>query len=97
LRAAGHDVELTEHPNAPHAFDNPLGSVPASVGANFQTVRGCVIREELAGVLINAKTRAAFAYEDACVELNPHVGYDAAATEATKTSVKKFLKELFRL
>src|SRR5712691_1909081 len=31
LRAAGRDVEVTEYPNAAHAFDNPLGAQPAAV------------------------------------------------------------------
>jgi dienelactone hydrolase len=30
LRTAGSDVELTEYPNASHAFDNPLGAQPAT-------------------------------------------------------------------
>ena len=30
LRAAGHSVELTEYPDAPHAFDNPLYAQPAA-------------------------------------------------------------------
>jgi dienelactone hydrolase len=37
LRAAGRDVELTEYPNAPHSFDNPLGAQPAKVQPTFET------------------------------------------------------------
>jgi dienelactone hydrolase len=97
LRAAGRDVQLTEFPNAQHAFDNPLGPVPAAVVANGQTVRHCVIREEPMGVLINASTQERFTYKDPCVELNPHVGYDAAAAAAAKASITDFLKALFKL
>src|SRR5215831_6332494 len=97
LKAAGHDIEVTEYATAPHAFENPLGSVPAAVVANGQTVRHCIIREEPAGLLINASTHQPFSYKDPCVELNPHVGYDASATEAAKVSVKAFLKALFKL
>jgi len=97
LKAAGRDVQLTEYPDAPHAFDNPLGPVPDAVVNNGQTVRHCVIREEPAGLLINASTKQPFTYKDPCVELNPHVGHDAAATEAAKTSVKAILKTAFKL
>ena len=38
-----------------------------------------------------------FTYKDPCVELDPHVGYDAAATEASKKSVKEFLSTTFKL
>lgn len=44
-------------------------------------------------MLINASTRELFTYKDACIELNPHVGDDAAATEAAKTSVKQFYQQ----
>jgi dienelactone hydrolase len=97
LKAAGKDVQLTEYPNAPHAFDNPLGPVPAAAIAGGQSVRHCVIREEPVGLLIDASTREPFTYKDPCVELNPHVGYDAAATEAAKMSVKEFLRTVFKL
>ncbi len=97
LKSAGRDVQLTEYQNASHAFDNPLGPVPAAVLASAQTVRHCVIREEPAGLLINASTRQPFTYKDPCVELNPHVGHDAVATEAAKASMKDFLKSLFKL
>jgi dienelactone hydrolase len=97
LKAAGRDVQLTEYPDAPHAFDNPLGPVPAAVVTNGQTVRHCVIREEPAGLLINVSTQQPFTYKDPCVELNPHVGHDAAATETAKTSVKAILKTVLKL
>jgi dienelactone hydrolase len=96
LRSAGHDVLLTEYPNASHAFDNPLGPVPPAVVAGGQSVRSCTIREEPAGLLINASTREPFTYKDPCVELNPHVGYNAAATEAARSSTKNFLKSVFK-
>jgi dienelactone hydrolase len=97
LKAAGKDVQLTEYPNAPHAFDNPLGPVPAAVITGSQSVRHCVIREEPTGLLIDASTREPFTYKDPCVELNPHVGHDAAATKAAKVSIKEFLAAAFKL
>ena len=97
LKAAGRDVQVTEYPTASHAFDNPLGPVPAAVVAGGQTVRHCAIREEPVGLLIDASTREPFTYKDPCVELGPHVGYDAAATEAAKTSVKEIIKTVFKL
>jgi dienelactone hydrolase len=97
LKVAGKDVQLTEYPNAPHAFDNPLGPVPAAVITGGQSVRHCVIREEPTGLLIDASTREPFTYKDPCVELNPHVGHDAAATEAAKVSIKEFLGAVFKL
>jgi dienelactone hydrolase len=97
LRSAGGDVQLTEFPNASHAFDNPLGSLTPSVVKNAQTVRHCTIVEEATGQLINAATRKLFTYKDACVERDPHVGYDPAATLAAKQSVKDLLKSVFKL
>ncbi len=97
LRSAGRDVQLTEYPNAPHGFDNPLNSLTPSVNKNAQTVRHCTIREETTGQLINAATKQPFTYKDPCVELDPHVGYDPAATQAAKQSVKDLLKTVFKL
>lgn len=97
LRGAGRDVQLTEYPNAQHAFDNPLGSPTPVAVKGAQTVRGCVIGEEPKGVLINASTREPFTYKDACVERDPHVGYDAAATQAAKAAVKEVLRAAFKM
>jgi len=96
LKAAGRDVQVTEYPNAPHAFDIPL-LPPTLVVTGGQTVRHCVIREEPAGLLIDASTKQPFTYKDPCVELNPHVGFDPAATDAAKISVKQFLRTAFKL
>ena len=97
LRTAGRDVQLTEYPNAPHAFDNPLASLTPSVANDAQTVRRCKIVEEATGQLINAATKQPFTYKDACVERGPHVWYDPAAAQESKQSVKNFLKMTFKL
>lgn len=97
LRAAGHDVELTEYPNVWHAFDNPLGSTTPYISKGGQTVRHCSIREEPEGLLINAATKQPFTYKDACVELDPHLGTDLAAMADAKMRVKAFLKSAFKL
>jgi dienelactone hydrolase len=97
LKAAGRDAQVTEYPTASHAFDNPLGPVPPAVVAGGQSVRHCTIREEPTGVLINASTHQPFTYKDTCVEIGPHVGYDAAATETAKMSVKEILNTVFAL
>ena len=97
LRGAGRNVQLTEYPNAPHAFDNPLAGLTPSTVKNAQTVRSCTIREEATGQLINAATAQPFTYKDSCVERDPHVGYDPAATQAAKQAVKDLLKTVFKL
>jgi len=97
LRAAGRDVVLTEYPNAPHGFDNPLGAATPTASRNAQTVRRCVIKEEGQGVLVNTATKQPFTYKDACVERDPHVGHDAAATEAARQAVKAFLRAVCKL
>ena len=97
LRGVGRDVQLTEYPNAPHAFDNPLGSRTPARASTSQTVRDCVIREETVGILVNTATKEPFSYKDACVQRGPHTGHDAAATEAAKGAVKEFLKALFKV
>src|SRR6185295_13194636 len=97
LTTAKRDVKLTEYANAPHGFDNPLGATPPSVAKDAQTVRRCTIREDAAGKLINAATGQPFTYKDACVEHNPHVGYDLAAAAGARQEVGAFLTTLFKL
>jgi dienelactone hydrolase len=96
LKGAQADVTLTEYPNAPHGFDNPLGFVPARPAANDQSVRDCTIREGENGLLINAATNAPFTYKDECVKLGPHVGHDAEATQAVTVAVTEFLRAVLK-
>src|SRR4030095_13958746 len=84
LKAAGRDVQLTEYANAQHGFDNVLGSPTPTVAKNAQTVRRCRISEDAQGRLVNTATGQPFTYKDACVEHDPHVGHDAAATVAVR-------------
>jgi len=97
LKAAGRDVIITEYPNAPHSFDNPLGAQPAKVQPTFESVRTCRIQEVDDGVLINTATNQPFTYKDACVFHGPHTGYDPEAAQAAKESVSRFLRTLFKL
>ena len=97
LRAAGADVELTEFPNASHAFDNPLGAQPAVMQPQFQSARNCKIQEEADGLLINTDTKQPFTYTDRCVIHGVHIGHDPFATRAAKQAVKDLLKTAFQL
>jgi dienelactone hydrolase len=96
LKDGKRDVELTEYPNAPHGFDNPLGAVPAVPAKNNQSVRDCAIKEAGGGVLINAQTNAPFTYQDTCVKLDPLVGGDPEAREAARKAIGDFLRSLFK-
>ena len=97
LKAAGRDVELTEYPNAPHAFDSPLFPTTPFVSPKSQSVRHCTVREEAGGVLTNAATSKPFSYQDACVELGPHLGHDPSATAEAKRAVLGFARNLFKI
>ena len=97
LRDAGRDVALTEYPDAQHGFDTPLNVGAVIVATGAQTVRGCKIREGEGGVLLNVATSQPFSYKDECVQLNPHVGGNAAATQAARAAVTEFVRQVFKL
>jgi len=97
LREAGRDVVLTEYPDAQHGFDTPLNVGMVLVASNAQTARGCKIREAEGGVLLNVSTQQPFSYKDDCVQLNPHVGGNAAATQAARVAVSDFVRQVFKL
>lgn len=98
LQEAKRDVALTEYPDSAHGFDaGLLGLSTVAVSVNAQTARNCTLREGEGGVLMNAATNAPFAYKDACIELNPHVGGNPATAEAARKAVSEFLRELLKL
>jgi dienelactone hydrolase len=97
LRAAGKDATLTEFPDTHHAFDNPLGPKMPSIAKGSQTVRACKLKEEPRGIIINAETGQPFSYKDPCVQTDPHLGYNEAATVATRKAVKELLHTVFKL
>ena len=94
LKAAGHDVVLTEYPNAPHSFDNPLGAIPPAVSPKSESVRNCTIKEEPDGRLINATSGETFTYTDPCVVHGPHIGHDPEATAKVKQTVKALVRQM---
>jgi dienelactone hydrolase len=97
LRETGRDIALTEYPDAQHGFDTPLNVGAVIVATNAQTVRGCKIREAEGGVLLNVATQQPFSYKDDCVQLNPHVGGNAEATQAARIAVSDFVRQVFKL
>jgi dienelactone hydrolase len=97
MRAAGHDVQLIEYPDAPHSYDNPLGSTPAGQVKGSESTRDCTLKEETLGVIVNVATGRPFTYQDDCIRRDPHVGYHEAAANATRTAVKAFVRNVFKL
>ena len=89
LMAAGHDVTLTEFPEAHHAFDDPTAPALHS-DQNWMTSRAC-LRIERNGTLVNAETGKPFSYEDACVERGPHSQFNGPATDAAQRQVLEIL------
>ena len=97
LQGAGADVELSEYPNASHAFDNPLGAQPPLMRPEFQSARNCNIQEQADGLLINTDTKQPFAYTDACVVHGVHTGHDPLAAQEATQAVEKLFKRVFQL
>ena len=96
LEAAGANVALTEYPDTYHAYDTVVVS-PMVARPTAQTTRNCLIREGDAGQVLNAKTGAPYTLADACVQKGPHVGFNYASYEATRTAVREFLAQTFRV
>lgn len=96
LKEVGADVTLTEYADAHHAYDAlhiaPLVPVPTS-----QTTRKCSIKEGEQGTLLNAATGQPYSLEDPCVARGAHIGYNAAARQATVRAVQEFLTTTFKL
>ena len=88
---------LFRSPDAYHGFDNPLLSKTPTVAKGSQTTRACKLKEESPGKIINVATGQPFTYQDPCVQVDPHLGYNEAAANATRKAVKDFLRATFKL
>jgi dienelactone hydrolase len=98
LKGAGRNAVLREYPDAHHVFDYAMLSPTPFAQPRNQTTRNCVLKEEPAGEVINAKTGKPFTWAvDPCVELGPHTGYNSAATDAAAADVKSFLRAALNL
>jgi dienelactone hydrolase len=96
LRRAGKDVQLTEFPNAWHAFDYPsLPSDPVLV-PSAQTTH-CVLKEEPVGIIVNMATHKPFAFTDRCLGRGARVAYSANATGATEEALRTLLHRIYQL
>jgi dienelactone hydrolase len=97
LRVAGRDAQLIEYPDAYHAYDNPFGPKTPTIAKGSQSTKACTLKEEAGGVVISVSTGQPFTYKDPCVQIDPHLGYNEAATKATQKAVKDQLRAAFKL
>jgi len=96
LRETSKDVQMTEYPNAWHAFDYPsLPSKPINVP--YAQTTHCVLKEEPVGTIINVATHRPFTSADDCIGRNAHVAYSAKAARAAEDAVSVLLKKVFGL
>ena len=96
LKQTTKHVQMTEYPDAWHAFDYTWLQSTPSIVWNAQTTH-CVLKEELIGTIINTETHKPFTYADNCVGRNAHVAYSASATHSTEESIKLLLRRVFKL
>lgn len=96
LRRTAKDVQMTEFPNAWHAFDYP--SLPSDpVVVPYAQTTHCVLKEEPVGAIINMATHKPFTFADGCLGRGAHVAYSAKAVGATEEALKALLERIFKL
>jgi len=95
LEKAGKAVSSVEYQNAPHSFDNLLGTKAPVVSKGAQTTSQCHISER-SGILINTDENKPFSYSDKCVTYDPHTGFEPTAAKAVHQAVIEELKVLFK-
>ena len=96
LRTAGKDVQLTEYPEAAHAFDAATLTAPRYL-PQATTGRRCLLEETAGGQIINRQTKQAFSVADPCIERGVTVAYNAQAHSAALKAVKDLLTTAFHL
>ena len=96
LRRTAKDVQMTEFPNAWHAFDYP--SLPSDpVVVPYAQTTHCALKEEPVGTIINMGTHKPFTFADRCLGRGAHVAYSAKAVGATEEALKALLERIFKL
>jgi dienelactone hydrolase len=95
LRAQGKDVQLTEYAGAWHVFDGQTLKKPVTL-EKASTTRQCQLVEAQDGMIINARTKQPFTYEDPCVEYGPTVAYDENAAAASRKAVRELVISALR-
>jgi dienelactone hydrolase len=96
LTAAHRDIKLIEYPEAYRVFDAPAFRTPVILkGAT--TNRRCQLTEGNDHQIINRETQKPFTYSDACVERDPTLAYNEAASTQARIFVRGFLTNLFQL
>jgi dienelactone hydrolase len=94
LRKTSKDVQMTEYPDALHAFDYP-SLPPKPIDVPYAQTTHCVLKEEPVGTIINMATHKPFTSADDCIGRNAHVAYSAKATRAAEDAVSVLLKKVF--
>jgi hypothetical protein len=84
------------------AFETPEDAPPASIAALpfyflISHATELLLKEGESGGILNVRTGKPFDLSDPCVEKGPHVGYNAAAHQATLAKVREFLGTVFKL
>jgi len=90
LKERGADVELTEFPDAYHAFHAFVLKAP-QIFPQAMTTRNCHMIEGDNGQIMNVVTGKPFDYADSCVERGFTFAYNEAAALATHAAVRAFL------
>ncbi|MGE5096857.1 MAG: hypothetical protein ACM3SO_17095 [Betaproteobacteria bacterium] len=86
-------LSIKVYPGAHHVFMWRDLREP-TVLKQAQTTRACQLRERDDGMVVNSTTGAAFTHADPCVAKGPTVGYNAAAAEDARKSVRAVLEAL---
>jgi dienelactone hydrolase len=95
LRAKGNDVQLTEYPGANHLFDSLALREPVQL-PQAQTTRNCRAVEQENGLLVNARTREPFTYNDPCVERGVTTAYDEQAAREARKAVHEIVEAVLK-
>lgn len=73
------------------------GGQPSVKSNSKSKSRSFIGSSESSSLIFPPKLVESFQNKDACVERDPHVGYDPAATQALRQSVKDLLSTVFNL